>query len=211
MKSNDNTLLTIAIIAVIVAAIGLILTWNNVYTFQRILLSPVETGEVEVTITENINIQIVNTPVDFDEGYTLTDQTTCTVNTEDGPDPITCFGFQNTLPFIVRNIGTVDVDLYLKVAALGEDWIGGGTSDLQFKASQGEPLSCGTIWFSTYTSGIVGLGFGDLYCEDLSWGEETDVDAHDELQIDVQVLIDEFAVPSITPKSTTVTATATAT
>ncbi|MBU0760842.1 MAG: hypothetical protein KJ600_01960 [Nanoarchaeota archaeon] len=202
MKSKkDNTLLVITVIAVVVSAVGLVLTWNSVYTFQRIMLSGDE-GYVDVSIVENAQLDFTTDMIDWGAGYIPPGDGAETLDTIVGTasTPIGHWNRASNLPdatsggddgsggFIVENIGNIDVDLTLYTSKDAADFIGGNGAEFQFQLSNYEVGACpipqqvGVVW-GVY--GDVVLEPGILVCNTFNH-EDT---GSDELKIDIRMVI----------------------
>lgn len=67
-KKEDNTLLIVAVIAVVVAAIGLFVTWGNIFALEKVMLGPSGTGLTNVSISSTLEINFTVTKVDWGAG-----------------------------------------------------------------------------------------------------------------------------------------------
>jgi len=161
--NHDNLLLSVAITAVIIAIIGVSVTYDSISTFNNFLTGfATESGivDVEVQTTASINISSANGtagktlnwgPGAFDSGV---DYVTLVSN-----GSVVGGTWANvTEGFIVENVGNVNVTVGISASALAATFLGtssDGAVDpavFQYNVTDSEENSCGT-YNTGYTSG----------------------------------------------------------
>ncbi|MFH1289869.1 MAG: hypothetical protein ABIH92_00500 [Nanoarchaeota archaeon] len=211
-SSSDNTLLTVAIIAVLVSAGALFLQVNTIYSLERVLLDPADDqGTAIVEIASNIRIDFTFDTIDWGAGYVTVDSGAAVLDTaagtvtnwEDSGGPIPPV----TDGFIVENIGNEHIELSLSLEDPINNWIpqgitgpvtleyqfrpcgGGSAADCSMGASDDDNVaSCtpgGGFAFGTYYP-INVVAPGDLVCDPYLY-----LDVADELRIDLRLTIPE--------------------
>jgi hypothetical protein len=227
MAKENNTLLIIAVIAVIVAVAALLITYSNQYALSRILLSPTGTGTTSVNIASKADISFIADSINWGSGAVLLGQGSDTLNTDQSnvaPD-VSTKGYWNRNPnlpvagdggdgrtngLVVRNDGNAAVSLSLYSDKLAMGFIGGGTGTIPdpefgFKVRNNETSSCtgGTYGWGTDWESFSLSGNPKSICNNLASS-----DIMDEVEIHIHILIPEDA--SSGDKIATITGTAVA-
>jgi len=123
---SENTLVIIAVILVIVSGVGLILTWTNVFAFDRILLQPTDTGTARVLIAQQAAIRFAHDDLDWGSGF-VTPLATAELNTLSG----VATDFSGTVlsqGFLVENSGNVAVILDIESDIGAAAFLSGATA-----------------------------------------------------------------------------------
>ncbi len=162
MKS-ENTLLIVAIIAVVVSMAGLYITYDSINLVrQKITGLATETGDVNITIESQASINITSAggsggskKVDFGSGYVTAGKDYATLATNntmvDGTDWNSVDG-----GFIVENIGNVNVTVAIHSDHNAAGFLSGTSPLYQYNVSSTDAGSC------NYTTGYAGNVYEDM-------------------------------------------------
>lgn len=218
--TSDKSLLIIAVIAVIVSGVVLVMTYSNLFAFERILLAPSGTGTVEVTITENAEVTFTTALINWGAGFIPTDDGAETLDTEVGTASLpnghwnrasnlpqaTSGGDDGSGGFVMENTGNSNVELRISGNKDADSFIGGTSPSFEYKMidDPSEPLACPVInqviW-NTYTA--VGTTTpGDLVCNRFLY----DNFGSDLIQMHIKVVVPENAALDSSADTTIITA-----
>lgn len=134
-KSSDNVLLTVAIVAVLVSAFGLIFVYSGIFNVEQVLLQPsdTDTGTAQVTIAQEARIRFAHKNLNWGSGY-VEPGTRAVLDTFNGLK--TNFNTPNpalTQGFLIENSGTVD--LSIDISAASGPFLDGDTPTYQYRVN----------------------------------------------------------------------------
>ena len=133
-KSEGGMLLTIAVIAVIVSAIGFFVVWGAVFSVNNVMFGPNETfGFANVSIIQSIAINFSYNTIDWGSGNLIPASPFAVLDSEGtstnwnsiAPGISGVFPVNNGL--VLANIGNSNATLYLKTGKNATTFIGGTT------------------------------------------------------------------------------------
>jgi hypothetical protein len=124
-KGGDNSLLIIAVLAVIISAVGMFVTYNNLFMIENVLLAPNE-ANVTVEIQSNIEINFTNSEINWGAGSLDGGEVNATLSTARGAAGVDRGTWSNVEDgFVLVNIGTSNVSLELASNETNASFIGG--------------------------------------------------------------------------------------
>lgn len=143
--TSDNTILTIAIIAVVVSGIGLYLTYFNIFAFEKILLGPTDTGEARVTIASAADITVIlgdptgspANPLTWGSGVVPSGTRAVLDTFATPPNNVINFNgaevISRTMGIIVENTGTAALVVTLLATSDAANFLGGTAPVFQYR------------------------------------------------------------------------------
>jgi len=206
-KGNDGALLTIAIIAVVVSAIGFFVVWGTIFALNSIMLAPdTDFGTADVEIADNIDIEVDAATVSIDWGSSSVTTGQRAILSTLGAGTMDFFvdGTLQAQGFVVRNIGNKDVRVDAESSVDVTGFLGTPLdSTFELRADDNAGVACvdtaGATWQTWFAAAPDGGGDGVRICDQLSFDDG--VANPDELIVDVKVEIN-AGVPPVTATST---------
>ena len=203
--SNGNKiLLAIALVAVVVSALGVGFTYYTVVGFQAWLTgmaTDTATANLSIPTSEQINFTTDN--INWGSGLVSSGATNATLMT-DGTNNTNGNWTNITTGFILENIGNVNVTLNLSANNDASSFIGGTSPLYQYNVTNVESNSC-----LNSSGGTGGLNLG-VYTDANTTSKEICgifqyIDSADTIRIDLKVVVPNDAVGT---KGSIITATA---
>ena len=192
-----NVLMIIAVIAVVVAFANLIFQFGDFRELTGYATgNATDTGTANLTIASQASLEFITNVINWGSGAVDEAPTSATIDSEgtvtDGNWTAVSQGLT------LRNDGNTNVTVYL-TSSLASAFIGGTGPTYKLKVTNNESNSCVANNMSSYTSTTGGQV---LACSNFGF-----IDAADAIDVDVQLVIPEDAVPGA--KSAVITATGT--
>ena len=198
-KKSDNILLIIAIIAVIVSAIGAGIAYNYISALKEdVLLAP--SGIVNLTVEALAAINFSYDEINFHNGTVTVGSQNCTMYTGKGGitlcgadgswDPVGEWGEPSEQGFVVENIGNVNLTVDLKSGKDAATYIGGSFPRYEWNVSENETGSCDDGGFYTdfnLFDAVNTSGDGTKVCDNFVY--EVNTGDPNELRIDILVAV----------------------
>ena len=147
MVEISNKVLGGLLIAAI--AVSLIGTYMSITKIQQPsyltgFASATGTGQVNLTVIQSTNINWTTALLDFGTGSVVAGYINCTLSNDETGNTASCNGFSDrtSTPFVIENIGNMNVSLNLSFDNSAATMIGGTSPAFEFKVDLGEPGSC---------------------------------------------------------------------
>lgn len=211
---NDNSLITLALIALVVSAVAAGYSYinsNGGITGFAGAGGAIQTATVNITITSAASINFTTDNINFGSGRVADGYMSATLMTPYGN--VNGNWTNTTTGFILQNIGNMNVSLSLKTGKTAQTFLGGSAPSYQWNVSNlavaGETWAC-----LNSTSGIDAnnlsifrdvetAGNGAVICPTFQY-----IDTNDTLRIDVKLVVPVDAPPGTLGDTFTATATA---
>ncbi len=204
MGSSDSMLLAIALVAVVVSAIGAGFTYSAFTGFAT------ATGGVNLSVETVASINFTNVSVNWSSGRVDIGAANATLNTATGT--VTNGNWTAvTSGLIIQNLGNTNTTLNLSFGKTAATFVGGTSPLYQYNVTNQEANSClntsgGTnettlnlsIWKNTNTAAP-----GDFVC-----GMFQFKDAADTIEIDIRLVVPSDAITGVLGDTVTATANA---
>lgn len=230
--ASDNSLLTIAVILVVLAGAAFYMTYNNQFAFNKVLLQPTELGNVTVEVETAISIEVNPDDIDWGVGFVNTTAGAplySNLTTENIYENfVTGTPQPNSAGFNVENTGNVNVTLEIQTGKTAATFVGGNSpiSPLyEYKVTDcsvanagsfncvlgaGDDLtpsctSTGTFVKEVYTDVNTSTGTGTVGT--LVCGQFGNLADNNKLRIDIRILIPEDAPKEVKKDTMVITAT----
>jgi hypothetical protein len=192
MKS-ENTLLALAIAAVLVAAVGAGFTYSSIASYKETWFTGfvTSTGTANLTVITSAAINFTTNNINWGAGRVNLGATNATLITIPQINNSGGNWTNVTSGFVIENIGNVNVTLWLKTGKTAATFIGGTNPQYQFNVTNIEAKSCTNrsafnlnVFYDVNTTDT-GVGAeGTWVCSNFSY-----VDSLDEVRIDLKVVV----------------------
>jgi len=200
MPENNNLLMIVAIVAIVVAVVNLGITINKVGDIMAITGFATDTGTANLTIESAASVSFVTSVINWGSGQVDEASTSATIDSEgtmtNGLNWTTV-----SQGLTLQNDGNCNVTFTLTTSNVASAFIGGSavTPTYKIKVTTNETNACGgTNSLSSYTEAT---GAAQPACNNTGYSNTADA-----VDIDVQLVIPEDALPGA--KSSVITATA---
>jgi len=194
MDISNKTLAWLLVGAIVVSLIG---TFTSINRLQRISISGAatssDTGNATVYINTTASLIFSVATVDWGTGYvnTTAGEHNCTMMTDGTANSDGCVGFNTvTQGLVIENNGNKNFStVQLKSDENASGFIGGGDAadapspEFQWKISQNETGSCGTIHDTTWTD-VNTTNPGTVICNNFHFE-----DTNDSIRVDLRIVI----------------------
>lgn len=164
MDSNQKFLTILIIMAIAISVLGTFFSLNmlgelEAYREYFTGHSSSGSGQVNLTISQNLTINVIQTVINFSVGFVSTGQDGTTLNTtvpEFAVPPAnwTNSSIYNPKPIEIRNNGNVNCSLNLTSGKTAAQFIGGTAPSYEFNGSNKEPNSCPDLLDYTTLTGV---------------------------------------------------------
>ncbi len=207
---HDNSLLIVAIIAVVFAVIAASLAFFSLNELSSRISAYVANAEANLTVEQNIEVNFTTRAISWGNGRVNPGSTSAALTTF-GTSNVTGGNWTLTTAggLRLRNEGNINLTLNLSVGKSAANFIGGTSPVYQWNVSQVEAGSCVNSTGGTYIP-ETGFNLSRFYATSTTTirvcGNFTYVDASDELRIDFNLTIPEDATTGA--KGDVITATA---
>lgn len=193
MKSiSKNTIAVLMTAAILISCIGIILGFTKIEKIRgvREISGFGAIGEINVSITQQVAINITFSNINFGSGYVASGKNYACLDSEKG----TATGWSSTTiknsSIIVENLGNTDLNVTFNMDKSTQDFIGGTNPRLEVKSADNETNSCDPVGskgglgaLSSYTA-ITSASENRSVCNNL-----TSIDTSDSLTINVNLTI----------------------
>lgn len=203
--NKDRIILTLSIIAFVLALLSAIASYQNInLTGNQVN----DQGNATLTITENLQINFTTDTIDWGSGRVDNNENFSRLNSEGTVTNSTTNPWSTVNNgLVLENIGNTNATIELYAGSNASTFIGGGQGsaknpEYKWKASNDEANSCGTLSDTSYTS-VNTTDPGTTICDPLKYEN-----SNDQLEIDIEVVVPYDA--NTGSKTDTLTATATA-
>jgi hypothetical protein len=200
---SDNLLLLVAVITMVVAIVGMTVTYNSLNVFSGVLTGhATDTGTVKVNVSSQLSVVIVSAngsvgskTLDWKSG-TVVGGTTALLVTN---GTVTNSNFPNiTSGFVVENKGNIIANVSISSTDPASTFIGGTGAKFQYKISNNEANSCtipsGALSWTDFTTTPT------LICSNF-----TALDTVDSMKIDVLMEIPSSSKSGVLTNTITLT------
>lgn len=184
---QNNILLTIAIIAVLLALANAVIVFQKVEDVSTIVGYATDTGTANLTVQESIAVNFTTDVINWGSGSHNSGVTSAKLNSEGVVENGTGWSTV-TDGLILNNIGNVNVTLNLSASKNASEFIGGSNPDPEYKWRisdyQGhgdESGACVGINPTAYTAVNT---TNRTVCDPLQWYNN-----RDEIEIDIEVIV----------------------
>ena len=181
-KSSEKILAWLIIIAVVISLTGTFFSLNMLNELERYkqyFAGYATTGQVNLTITQNLTINVVQDVINFSSGYVNTGDTGAYLNTSatgywaSNPRP----AWTNTTdydprPMQVKNEGNVNSSLNISSGEDAATFLGGTSPLYQFNGSQMEANSCMPNMLVSVNTSLTGSS--QILCSNFGTAETRD-------------------------------------
>ncbi len=143
--NSDNTLLVVALAAVLVSALGAAFTYYTIHDVKETWVSGFATfGTVNLSVESSATINFTTDIIDFGSGRVFSNNTNATLNTAAGATNVSGgnWTLQNRGYMVIENIGNNNVTLNLQSDKTAASFLGGSGPQFQFNVSSLEANSC---------------------------------------------------------------------
>lgn len=183
--NSENILMTVAVIAVVVAALGAGFTYYVVNDYRNVLTGHATSGDIDLEVQAAALINFTTDSIDWGVGNVTNTPGSATLDTAAG----TVTGGSWTPVsegFVVRNIGNVNLTLSLVTGKNSTTFIGGTNPEYQYNVTNVDAGSCvnstgfdlGTYYSVNITSP------GTRVCDVFQF-----VDGSDRISIDIRLVV----------------------
>jgi len=200
MKAT-NVLMIVAVFAVALAVFNLAITMNKVSDIERLTGFATDTGDVNLTVESNAEVNFTANGIDWGTGYVADGSTEAYLNTNGTNVGSTNWDVVST-GLILENTGNENVTLNFTSSADAATFIG-PSAEFKINVSENETGSCftGLVYGGTYND--INDSLGLQYCT--NFGYEA---GRDSIYLDVLVKIPSEGITTES-KGAVITATAT--
>jgi hypothetical protein len=203
MEAGQKFLIVLLTLAIVIASVLTVYTATNSVP-KFITGYATNTGEVNLSVEENVEINFTTKSINFGSGRVDTGQTFATLDTNAGT--VTNGNWTaNSVGLILENIGNINASINIKTGKTNVTFIGGTSPLYQFMINDVEANSCtqatGFV-LNTYTE-VNTTSIGTEVCNPLNFDSSMDT-----INLDVKLNIPYDSLKGAL--SDTITATATA-
>lgn len=184
MKSDDF-LLVVAVVAVVVAFVGVGITYNSLLSLRGNAFTGFasQSGTVNLSVESGAVINFTTDNINFGSGIVNTGQSSATLDSVNG---VTNGNW--TAPghgFVVENIGNVNLTFNLATGKSAATFIGGTGSTYKYNVTNVESGSCAVVGFvlGLYNTVNTTAG-GTIVCTSFGYNNGADT-----IRIDVQLVV----------------------
>ncbi len=196
--NSDNTLMAIALVAVIVSALGAGFTYYTISDFKESWLSGFATfGTVNLSVESSVTINFTTDIINFGSGLVFSNNTNATLDTSRGPTNVSGgnWTLQNRGYIVIENLGNNNVSLDLMSDMAAAAFLGGTGPQFQFNVSSLETNACtntsdgginmsnGAYIRDTFVD-VNTSAPGERVCDRLSYA-----DTRDTVRVDVKLVV----------------------
>ena len=143
MMGKDNFLFIVASLAILVSIGGLISSYGSLVDLVHSDITTgyvTNTGFVNVTIQDNVNISLTSDDVNWGAGMVDDGETNAIIDTEGRVDRGNWTALNEGL--VIKNMGNVAVELFINSNKNATEFIGGINSSYQYKVTNVEDGAC---------------------------------------------------------------------
>jgi hypothetical protein len=142
-KREKKLLAMLIVIAIVISITGTFLSFdmlNELEVYRQYFTGHGLSGQVNITITENLTINVIQTNITFGTGYVDTGLLGATLNTSVadyliGPQNWTNTTVYNPKPIELRNDGNVNASINITSGQTADQFLGGTTPSYEFNSS----------------------------------------------------------------------------
>lgn len=220
MGDSNNTLLVVAIVAVLASGLAFFLAYGGINSLKDVFLTPSGSGTVTVSIVENAEVTFTTSGIDYGGGFIPTGDGAETIDTEAGPasTPNGHWNRDFNLPntgdggdgltggFVMENTGNTNVEIKVSGSATAASFIGGTAPSFQYKVKEDPAalLACPVVnqvagVFGIYQDVLTAVP-GVLVCDRFLY----DNTGPDSLLMEIRMVIPENADTDLSPPDSAV-------
>lgn len=181
---TDKLLVWIAVIAVIISIAGVFITYNSVSLIQNVLTGrATDSGTVNLTVQTSALINFTTDNINWGSGLVDAGKTYAVLATN---GTVTDGNWTSVSdPFIVENIGNVNVTIAISFSNDADDFLGGTSPEYKYNITNSEAGACdvGATGFTLGSWVEASTGSTDV-CDSFAFA-----DALDEMQIDIYLKV----------------------
>ena len=140
---SENLLLVILVIAVIVSAFGVIVSFNSLVSKNLWTGMALQSGTLNVSVESGLVINFTTDNINWGSGKVNVGATNATLDTSAGENNVTNGNWTgNANGFVIENIGNTNISLNLSTGKTAYTLLGGSSSLYQFDVTNVESNTC---------------------------------------------------------------------